>query len=169
MVILGLDPGTAATGYGIVRVEGNRLRSVDYGCVLTDAHTPPEERLATIGRAIDALLAEHEPAAAAVEEVYVGGNPRTALAVGQARGAVLTICGLRYVTVAEYSVSAIKTAVCGYGRADKSQVQRMVAAGLGLPAPPKSDHAADALAAAICHASQIPLAASMRRAGVVGP
>jgi crossover junction endodeoxyribonuclease RuvC len=165
MVILGLDPGTAATGYGLVSVEGSRLRAVDHGCVRTDAHTPPEERLAAISGAVDALLAEHEPAAVAVEEVYVGGNPRTALAVGQARGAILAACGLRHIAVSEYSVSTIKSAVCGYGRAEKAQVQRMVTAVLGLAEPPGSEHAADALAAAICHASQRPLEASLRRAG----
>ncbi len=166
MVILGLDPGTASTGYGIVTVAGSRLRSVDFGCIHTDAHTPPEERLAAIARAVDALLAEYEPTVVAVEEVYVGGNPRTALAVGQARGAVLTMAGLRYIPVAEYSVSQIKTAVCGYGRADKKQVQTMVGAVLGLPKPPTPDHAADALAAAICHASTSPLQASLKRAGL---
>lgn len=154
MVILGLDPGTAATGFGLVRVEGSRMRAVDFGCVQTDAHTPAEERLAAIARVVDGLLAEHEPAVVAIEDVYVGGNPRTALAVGQARGALLVLSGLRGIPVAEYSVSAIKTAVCGYGRADKRQVQRMVASILGLAAMPTPDHAADALAAAICHAGR---------------
>jgi len=166
MVILGLDPGTASTGFGIVTAEGSRLRSVAFGCIHTDAHTPPEERLGAIARAVDALLVEHEPTAVAIEEVYVGGNPRTALAVGQARGAVMAMAGLRHLMVAEYSVSQIKTAVCGYGRADKKQVQTMVGAVLGLPKPPTPEHAADALAAAICHASQAPLQASLRRAGV---
>ncbi len=164
MVILGLDPGTASTGYGIVAVTGSRLRSVDYGCIYTDAHTPAEERLAAIARAVDLLLEQHQPDAVAIEEVYVGGNPRTALAVGQARGAVMTMAGLRHIAVAEYSVSQIKTAVCGYGRADKRQVQMMVAAVLGLPKPPTPEHAADALAAAICHSSQGPLQAATRRA-----
>ena len=149
-MILGVDPGTASTGYGVVTAEGSRLRSVDFGCVHTDAHTPLEERLAAIARAIDALIEEHAPQALAVEGVYVGGNPRNALNIG----------------VAEYSVSEIKTAVCGFGRAEKSQVQKMVGAVLGLPKPPTPDHAADALAAAICHASQSPLAASLRKAGV---
>ena len=166
MVILGVDPGTASTGYGIVTAEGSRLRPVACGCVRTDAGTPLEERLAAIARAIDALIAEHAPTALAVEGVYVGGNPRNALAVGQARGAVLAAAGMRGVAVAEYAVSEIKTAVCGYGRADKRQVQTMVAAVLGMDAPPASEHEADALAAAVCHASQAPLAASLRRAGV---
>ena len=151
MVILGVDPGTASTGYGIVTAEGSRLRPVACGCVRTDAGTPLEERLAAIARAIDALIAEHAPTARAVEGVYVGGED----------GA-----GMRGVAVAEYAVSEIKTAVCGYGRADKRQVQTMVAAVLGMDAPPASEHEADALAAAVCHASQAPLAASLRRAGV---
>ena len=166
MVILGVDPGTAATGYGVVDAEGSRLRSVAFGCIRTDADTPLEERLAVIARGIDALIEEHAPVALAVEGVYVGGNARNALNVGQARGAVLTAAGLRHVAVAEYAVSEIKTAVCGFGRAEKGQVQRMVGAVLGLAEPPTPDHAADALAAAICHASQSPLAASLRRAGV---
>ena len=166
MVILGVDPGTAATGFGVVDAEGSRLRSVAFACIRTDADTPLEERLAAIARGVDALIVEHAPAALAVEGVYVGGNARNALNVGQARGAVLTAAGLRHVAVAEYAVSEIKTAVCGFGRAEKGQVQRMVGAVLGLAEPPTPDHAADALAAAICHASQSPLAASLRRAGV---
>ncbi len=166
MVILGVDPGTASTGFGVVTAEGSRLRSVEYGCIHTDAHTPLEERLAAIARAIDALIEQHAPDGLAVEGVFVGSNARNALNIGQARGAVLTAAGLRHVSVAEYTVSEIKTAVCGFGRAEKSQVQRMVGAVLGLPTPPTPDHAADALAAAICHASQSPLAASLRKAGV---
>lgn len=165
-MILGVDPGTAATGFGVVDADGSRLRPVDFGCVRTGKDTPLEERLAVIARAIDALIAEHEPSALAVEGVYVGGSARNALNVGQARGAVLTAAGLRGVPVAEYAVSEIKAAVCGFGRAEKGQVQRMVGAVLGLPEPPKPDHAADALAAAICHASCSPLAASLQRAGV---
>ena len=165
MVILGLDPGTAATGYGLVQVEGSRMRALDYGCTRTDPHTPAEERLAAIARVIDGLLAAHEPSMVAIEEVYVGGNPRTALAVGQARGALLVLCGLRALPVAEYSVTAIKTAVCGYGRAEKAQVQRMVASILRLDGIPKPDHAADALAAAICHIGRHSLDRSVARAG----
>jgi crossover junction endodeoxyribonuclease RuvC len=166
MVILGVDPGTASTGYGVVAAEGSRLRSVAFGCVRTKAGTPLEQRLAAIARAIDALIAEHAPDAVAVEGVYVGANPRNALAIGQARGAVLAAAGVRGVPVAEYAVSEIKTAVCGYGRADKQQVQRMVGAVLGMDEAPGSEHEADALAAAVCHASQSPLAASLRRQGV---
>jgi crossover junction endodeoxyribonuclease RuvC len=95
MVILGVDPGTASTGFGVVTAVGSRLRSVAFGCIHTDAHTPLEERLAAIARAIDALIEEHAPAALAVEGVYVGGNPRSALQIGQARGAVLATAGLR--------------------------------------------------------------------------
>lgn len=165
-MILGVDPGTAATGFGVVDAEGSRLRPVAFGCIRTDADTPLEERLGAIARAVDGLIDEHAPAALAVEGVYVGGNPRNALNVGQARGAVLAAAGLRGIPVAEYAVSEIKTAVCGYGRAEKGQVQRMVGAVLGMAEPPTPDHAADALAAAICHASQSPLAASLKRAGV---
>ena len=109
-MILGVDPGTAATGYGVVDADGSRLRSVAFGCVRTEADTPLEERLAAIARAVDALIDEHAPAAVAVEGVYVGANARNALNVGQARGAVLTAAGLRGVPVAEYAVAEIKAA-----------------------------------------------------------
>lgn len=165
MVILGLDPGTAATGYGVVRAEGSRLTALEFGCVRTDSGTPIEQRLAIIARGIDEVLERCAPDGAAIEEVYLGDNPRNAIAIGQARGALLAACGLRGVAVGEYSVAAIKTAVCGYGRADKTQVQRMVAALLGLDAPPTPDHAADALAAAICHLARTPLDRSLARAG----
>lgn len=165
MVILGLDPGTAATGYGVVRADGSRLSALEFGCVRTDSGTPTEERLAAIARGIGEVLERHAPDGAAIEEVYLGDNPRGAIAIGQARGALLATCGLRGVAVGEYSVAAIKTAVCGYGRADKAQVQRMVAAMLGLDAPPTPDHAADALAAAICHLARVPLDRSLERAG----
>jgi crossover junction endodeoxyribonuclease RuvC len=155
--VVGIDPGTAACGYGIVQGSGGRLRAVDHGWWRTEAHERPELRLKTIFDAVAALVAEHRPDAVVLEESFVGADARTALSVGQARGAVLVACALAGVECTEYAPARVKQAVCGYGRADKAQVQRMVKAILGLPSPPKPNHAADALAVAICHALAPPL------------
>ncbi len=165
MVILGLDPGTAATGYGVVEERASRLRAVDFGVVRTAPGGDHAARLAVIHERVRELVLEHQPACVAVEELYVGPNPRGVLAVGQARGAALVACGALGVPMAEYSVATIKTAVCGYGRAEKAQVGQMVRAILGLPAPPSSEHAADALAAAICHSQRLRLPAAAGGAG----
>lgn len=158
MVILGLDPGLAATGYGVVAARRGALVGCAHGVIRTMPNTEPAIRLAAIAAGVAELLAEHTPDAVVVEEAFVGPNPRTALAVGQARGAALAACGARGVPVAEYPVAVIKTAVCGYGRADKRQVAVMVRAILALDRPPSPEHAADALAAAICHAHRHPIA-----------
>ncbi len=162
MKVLGIDPGTAACGYGIVHHYGDRLRAVDFGCWSTSAAQRPALRLKAIYERVEGLIAQHGPAAVALEESFVGADARTALSVGQARGAVLVACARAGLECAEYPPSAVKQAVCGYGRADKEQVQRMVAAILGLAAPPTPYHAADALAVAICHALAPPL---LRAAG----
>lgn len=152
MIILGLDPGTASTGWGLVSVASGRVAPVAWGTVTTPARMPPELRLAAISREVRELIREHRPDAAAVEELFVGANPRVILAVGQGRGAALAACGEAGVPVVEYGVTRIKQAVCGYGRAEKSQVQRMVRTILALDEVPRPNHAADALAAAICGA-----------------
>jgi len=149
---VGIDPGTAACGYGVVEEAGGRLRSVDHGCWRTSSGTALEQRLKHIFDGVAGLIAAHRPDAVALEESFVGANPRTALSVGQARGAVLVACALGGVTAREYSPNRVKSAVCGYGHADKTQVQRMVKTMLTLPAVPTPNHAADALAVAICHA-----------------
>jgi crossover junction endodeoxyribonuclease RuvC len=155
--VLGIDPGTAACGYGIVHESGGRIRAIDHGWWQTSARERPELRLKTIFERVQALIAEHEPAAVAVEESFVGADARTALSVGQARGAVLVAAASVGVACAEYSPSRVKQAVCGYGRAEKAQVQRMVRAILSMDAVPSPNHAADALAVAICHALAPPL------------
>jgi crossover junction endodeoxyribonuclease RuvC len=155
--VVGIDPGTAACGYGIVQESGGRLRGIDHGWWSTAAGERPELRLKTIFDGVAALIAEHEPAALALEESFVGVDARTALSVGQARGAVLVAAALAGVPCAEYAPARVKQAVCGYGRAEKAQVQRMVKALLGLKALPTPNHAADALAVAICHALAPPL------------
>jgi len=158
MIVLGIDPGTADTGYGVVRSAGSRLAALGAGVIRTDARTPLEQRLAEIHVAVSELLERHRPDAVAVEELYFGANVRTAFAVGQARGVVLLAAGQRSVPARSYTPQQVKGAVCGHGRADKEQVAKMVARLLGLGGPPASDHAADALAVAICDLNRAPLA-----------
>jgi crossover junction endodeoxyribonuclease RuvC len=150
--VLGIDPGTAACGYGIVNASGGRLRAVEHGWWSTPAGMRLEVRLKRIHDGVAELIELHRPAVVAIEESYVGADARTALSVGQARGAVLVACAAADVLCEEYPPATVKQAVCGYGRAEKAQVQRMVRAILGLPEPPTPNHAADALAVAICHA-----------------
>ena len=156
MKVLGIDPGTAACGYGIVHESDGRLRAVSHGLWRTRASQPLEQRLRTIFEGVAGLLEEHEPDALALEESYVGADARIALSVGQARGAVLLAGALADVACAEYAPAHVKQSVCGYGRADKGQVQRMVSMILGLEER-MSDHASDALAVAVCHALAPPL------------
>ena len=157
MKVLGIDPGTAACGYGIVHASGGRLKAVEFGWWQTPARERPELRLKQIHDAIAELIDRHEPEAVVLEESFVGADARTALSVGQARGAALVACASAGVFCAEYPPASVKHAVCGYGRAEKAQVQRMVRAILAMEAIPTPNHAADALAVAICHALAPPL------------
>jgi len=158
MLVLGIDPGTASTGYGVVRGVGARLRAVDEGMIHTHAGALLERRLADIHRRVGGLLDEHQPDAVAVEELYFGANVRTAFAVGQARGVILLAAGQRGVPTRSYTPQQVKGAVCANGRAGKEQVARMVTRMLGLAAAPTPDHVSDALAVAICHLNHAPLA-----------
>jgi crossover junction endodeoxyribonuclease RuvC len=155
--VLGIDPGTAACGYGIVHEDHGRLRAVDFGWWHTSSAEAPAARLRTIFEGVRGLIEQHDPDAVALEESYVGADARIALSVGQARGAVLVACALAAVECREYPPATVKQAVCGYGRAQKDQVQRMVKTLLGLRALPSPNHASDALAVAICHALASPL------------
>jgi crossover junction endodeoxyribonuclease RuvC len=157
--VLGIDPGTAACGFGIVHASAGRLTAVEFGWWQTPARDAPQVRLKRIHDEVADLIARHEPAAVALEESYVGADARIALSVGQARGAALVACAAAEVACAEYPPASVKQAVCGYGRADKAQVQRMVRSILGLEEEPRPHHAADALAVAICHALAPPLMA----------
>jgi len=150
--VLGIDPGTAACGYGIVHGNGNRLKAVDHGWWKTPSKRRPELRLKTIFDGVQELIEDFRPDAVALEESFVGADARTALSVGQARGVVLVAAASLDVECAEYAPSRVKQAVCGYGRAEKAQVQRMVMAILGMRTAPTPQHASDALAVAICHA-----------------
>ncbi|MBD0317337.1 MAG: crossover junction endodeoxyribonuclease RuvC [Thermoleophilia bacterium] len=162
MKVLGIDPGTASCGYGIVHAREGRLSAIDHGSWTTSAREPPERRLQAIHDRVAALIREHAPDAVVLEESFVGRDARTALFVGQARGAVLLACAAFAVPCAEYPPARVKQAVCGYGRAEKEQVQRMVRAILGLAEKPTPHHAADALAVAICHALAPPLLVAPR-------
>jgi crossover junction endodeoxyribonuclease RuvC len=155
--VIGIDPGTAACGYGIVHGSGGRLRAIDHGWWSTPAGERPELRLKTIFDGVAGLITEHAPDAVALEESFVGADARIALSVGQARGAVLVAAALAGLECTEYPPARVKQAVCGYGRADKAQVQRMVKTILSLQALPTPNHAADALAVAICHVLAPPL------------
>ena len=152
MVILGLDPGTATTGYGVIRVLGNRFQMLEYGIISTPAKTPMEKRLEMIYDNLQELLQKWQPDQAAEEELFFNQNITTAITVGQARGVLLLCCAQNNVPLAEYTPLQVKQALVGYGRADKKQIQQMVKMFLNLADIPKPDDAADALAIAICHA-----------------
>jgi crossover junction endodeoxyribonuclease RuvC len=150
-VVIGIDPGAANLGFGVVRVEGSRMVALDGGVIQTTADLPIERRLERIHEQLKELIAWHEPAALAIEDLYFGKNVRSAMAVGQASGVAMLAASQHGVRCFAYTPQAIKMAVCGSGAAGKRQVQRMVGTLLGLPEPPAPDHAADALAVAICH------------------
>jgi crossover junction endodeoxyribonuclease RuvC len=164
MVVLGIDPGTACTGWGVVAAGSSRLRALADGVIETASSLALERRLVLIHARVGELLDEHRPQALALEELYFGANARTAFAVGQARGVVLLAAATRGVPQRSYTPQQVKAAVCGSGRADKAQVARMVARLLSLDARPRPDHATDALAVAICDLNRAPLAAAMASA-----
>lgn len=151
-LILGIDPGTAATGWGVIEYLGDRSRLVGHGTIVTSAKDPAHERLSVIYGELLKVIDTYRPQTAAVEELFGGINLKTALAVGQARGVIILACAQRGIAPAGYTPLNIKQAVVGYGRASKAQVQEMVKALLGLSRVPRPDHVADALGVAICHA-----------------
>jgi crossover junction endodeoxyribonuclease RuvC len=163
MTVLGIDPGLASTGYGVVASREGKLAALAGGVIETRAGIPQERRLADIHAEIDELLSAHQPAAVALEELYFGQNVRTAFAVGHARGVVMLAAAQHGLACASYTPQQVKGAVCGNGRAPKGQVARMVKTLLGLAEDPRPDHAADALAIAICHANCAPLARALAR------
>ena len=159
MIVLGIDPGTAATGYGIVERTGSKLRVIDYGCLQTLPTQSLPVRLLEIHRAVTELIVTNKPSQIGVERLFFNRNVQTAFAVGQARGVVLLAAAEHGLPVFEYGPHEVKLAVTGYGRADKMQVQRMVQMVLGMTILPRPDDAADAMAVAICVAHANPLAA----------
>lgn len=151
MAVLGIDPGIATTGYGIVRERDGALEAVAYGAIITPAHTPTVTRLQQLYRDLAALITEHQPESCAVEKLFFSKNVTTAMSVGQARGVTLLALADGGLSIAEYTPNEIKQAVTGHGGADKRQMQEMVRMLLGLDEVPRPDDAADALAIAICH------------------
>jgi crossover junction endodeoxyribonuclease RuvC len=165
VIVLGIDPGLANTGYGVVARRGGRLVALDGGVIQTRAGVAHERRLTEIHSALAQLIEEHQPDGMALEELYFGKNVRTAFAVGQARGVAMLAAGQHGLACASYTPQQVKGAVCGSGRAEKDQVGRMVKALLGLAEEPRPDHAADALAVAICHANCAPLSHALAAVG----
>jgi crossover junction endodeoxyribonuclease RuvC len=153
VLVMGIDPGIANTGFGVVRVAGAQMSAVDAGVIEAPPTESPEARLAQIHAELEQLVGWHGPAAVALEDLYFGKNVRSAIAVGQARGVAMLAAARHEVPCFDYTPQAVKMAVCGTGAAGKREVQRMVGSLLGLPCPPESDHAADALAVAICHSA----------------
>ena len=152
MLVIGIDPGTATTGYGLVQeVDDGSLKVVDYGAIITPPDLPMQQRLLQLHRGLKDILLLHHPQSGAVEKLFFQRNVRTAISVGQGRGVALLALAEAQLPVAEYTPLEVKQAVAGYGRADKNQVQEMVRALLGLQDVPRPDDAADALAVAICH------------------
>ena len=151
MLVLGIDPGSTATGYGLVRGEGTRLTAVDFGVIATRATLPFPQRLRQIFEGLRTLITSYRPDAAAVEGLFFARNVQSAFKLGQARGAALLAAALEGVPVFEYAPRQVKGAVSGFGGAEKVQVQIMVKAMLGLAEAPRPMDAADALALAICH------------------
>jgi crossover junction endodeoxyribonuclease RuvC len=148
---MGLDPGTAITGYGLIKYDGSRFSMIDCGCIRTSPESPLSERLQIIYRELTDVIRQYKPEQFAIEELFFNKNARTALAVGHARGVAMLAASSAGLPVFEYTPLQVKQAVTGFGRAAKTQVQFMVKAILALPEAPEPDDVADALAVAICH------------------
>lgn len=152
MVILGIDPGLATVGWGVIRSDGSRHKALAYGSVVTPAHTATEKRLTSIYMQLEAIIKKYSPDAMAVEELFFNTNITTGIRVAEARGVILLCAERTGVKIYEYTPLQVKQSVVGYGRAEKKQVIAMVTALLSLKEPPKPDDTADALAIAVCHA-----------------
>jgi crossover junction endodeoxyribonuclease RuvC len=150
MIILGIDPGTRITGYGLIRVQGNKFEHLDNGCIVAQTTKPMKDRLTFISDKIDKIIEQHQPEVIALEKAFFAKNASSALKLGQCRGVIMVAAGRASLPLSEYSPSEIKQAVTGSGRAHKEQIQKMIRLRLGLPEDPQSD-ASDALAVAICH------------------
>jgi crossover junction endodeoxyribonuclease RuvC len=162
MLALGIDPGLAITGYGLVESDGQNLAAVAYGVIRTPARVPIAERLVQLHDELDAIIQRHHPETSAVEELFFSTNARTAIIVGQARGVALLTLAEHDLEIGEYTPLQIKQAITGYGQAAKAQVQEMVRLLLALDEIPRPDDAADALAVAICHQHSMRLASFMK-------
>jgi crossover junction endodeoxyribonuclease RuvC len=157
MIILGLDPGTATTGFGVINSKGNDLSLLDYGCITTPKTLTLAERLNQISKDLEDLIRQWQPGSIAIEEIFFSKNIKTAMSVAHARGALMQKLSEAGYEINEYKPMQIKESVCGYGKAEKLQVQKMVQMILKMDHLPRPDDAADALAIAICHASGVAL------------
>ncbi len=155
MIFLGIDPGIATTGYGVIEKSGNKLKLVTYGAIITSPDQTDSQRLASLADQLEHVIFQYTPVAVAVEALFFNTNVKTAMVVSQARGVILLTVERAGLPVTSYTPVQVKIGVSGYGRADKNQVQQMVKQLLGLPQIPKPDDAADALAIAICHAHSV--------------
>ena len=164
MIILGIDPGSRITGYGLIRKEGNRLMHLENGAIWTDTAQDFPVRLGQIFRGVAEIIDRHAPDAVAVENIFFSNNVQSALKLGQARGAAVVACVTQRLPVYEYTALQVKQAVVGHGKAAKEQVQQMVKVLLNLAEPAQAD-ASDALAVAICHANSINLAKRLKVQG----
>lgn len=153
MRIIGIDPGFAILGYGIIEINGSKFKTIEYGAITTPSDMPMPDRLRIIYSNLSDLITEYQPQEASIEELFFNKNTKTALMVGQARGAVILACANNNLKVFEYTPLQIKQALVGYGRAEKMQIQVMIKNILNLDTVPKPDDIADALAAAVCHAN----------------
>ncbi len=151
MLVLGIDPGTASTGWGVVSKEGDDLVLVGYGTVNTSQDTPLPQRLQTIHRELGEVISQHRPDAVVVEKLFFSKNVKTALSLGQARGVALLAAADAGIPLYEYTPLEVKQSVVGYGRASKDQIQQLVKMLLRLDSVPQPNDAADAIAVAICH------------------
>ncbi len=163
MVVLGIDPGTASTGYGVVCRSNGALVALDGGVIATASDKPTPERLVQIYARVNDLIEEHCPYAIAIEDIFFSVNVGTAFAVGRASGVVMLAAGEAGIPMSTYTPQAIKKGVCGSGNAEKEQVQRMVKSLLSLKELPRPDHAADALAVAICHSNTLTVTGTSRQ------
>ncbi len=164
MIVLGIDPGLANAGYGVVARRRGRLAALDGGVIDTPAGIALETRLVTLHRRVLELIDEHRCTVMALEQLYFGQNVQTAFAVGHARGVTMLAAGQRALPCFSYTPQRVKSAVCGNGRAPKEQVARMVQTLLALPELPRPDHASDALAVAVCHLNAAPFESALAEA-----
>ena len=164
--ILGIDPGYAILGYGVVEQKGNHFQALDYGAVTTPKDMPMPQRLERLYESLREIIEEQRPEVASIEKLYFSTNAKTAINVGQARGVAILACMKGGLEIAEYTPLQIKQALVGYGKAEKKQVQFMVKAMLNLAEVPKPDDTADALAAAICYGHSAGAGERLKRAGL---
>ena len=165
--IIGIDPGLANTGYGIIETEGSTYRCNGHGVIRTNKDLPSGERLLIIGRELEEIIRRHHPDQAGIEDIFFAKNAATAIPVAQAKGVILMTLARHGIPAGEYPPQAIKQAIVGRGRADKGQIQELVKILLGLDTIPKPDHAADALAVAICRANSIGFSQVLAKSGHV--